>query len=170
MSDTELAKANKLWEESVDIKGFTNDIGRDLKKGMGDIVNEMNGTGYNLGAGLARGITDAKGAVIAAAREMARSATNTVRNELQIQSPSKVFKYLGEMTGEGFALGYEEAMPDLTSPLNNVEAFSGRGVNSIDPDAIYSAVRSGAENAQTKIVIGTKEFGRLLRGMGVVLA
>lgn len=171
MSDTELAKANKLWEQSVNIKGFTNDIGQDLKKGMGEIVNEMNGTGYNLGAAMAGGMTDAKAAVIAAARDMARSAKTTVQNELQIASPSKVFKYLGEMTGEGFQIGLDETMPQVFSPFNNVSMVSGRSaVNNIDPDAIYSAVRSGAENAQTKIVIGTKEFGRLLRGMGVVLA
>lgn len=173
MSDDEFARANKLWEQSVDIKGFTNDVGRELKAGLATVAGDMDDTGLNLGAGLARGMSSAKSLVIAAAKDMARAARDTAKNELGVASPSKVFEWIGEMTGEGFQLGLDKTMPTMdmiTSPYNNVEAFSGRGVNAIDPDAIYSAVRSGAENAQTRIVIGTKEFGRLLRGMGVVLA
>lgn len=173
MSDDEFARANKLWEQSVDIKGFTNDVGRELKAGLATVAGDMDDTGLNLGAGLARGMSNAKSLVIAAAKDMARAARDTAKNELGVASPSKVFEWIGEMTGEGFQLGLDKTMPTMdmiTSPYNNVEAFSGRGVNAIDPDAIYSAVRSGAENAQTRIVIGTKEFGRLLRGMGVVLA
>lgn len=173
MSDKEFKRANELWEQSADIKGLTNDIGRDLKSGMANVAGTMDDTGLNIGLGLARGITSAKGAVIAAAKEMARSTRATVENELRISSPSKVFKWIGEMTGEGFAIGLEETMPNLggiLSPLNDVDMFSGRGVNALDTDALYSAVRAGAENAQTKIVIGEKEFGRLLRGMGVSFA
>lgn len=173
MSDKEFARANELWEQSADIKGLTNDIGRDLKSGLANVAGSMDDTGLNIGLGLARGITSAKGAVIAAAKEMARSTRATVENELRISSPSKVFKWIGEMTGEGFAIGLEETMPNLgsiLSPLNDVDMFSGRGVNALDTDSIYSAVRAGAENAQTKIVIGEKEFGRLMRGMGVSFA
>ena len=173
MSDKEFKRANELWEQSADIKGLTNDIGRDLKSGMANVAGTMDDTGLNIGLGLARGITSAKGAVIAAAKEMARSTRATVENELRISSPSKVFKWIGEMTGEGFAIGLEETMPNLggiLSPLNDVDMFSGRGVNALDTDSIYSAVRAGAENAQTKIVIGEKEFGRLMRGMGVSFA
>lgn len=173
MSDKEFARANELWEQSADIKGLTNDIGRDLKSGLANVAGSMDDTGLNIGLGLARGITSAKGAVIAAAKEMARSTRATVENELRISSPSKVFKWIGEMTGEGFAIGLEETMPNLgniLSPLNDVDMFSGRGVNALDTDALYSAVRAGAENAQMKIVIGEKEFGRLMRGMGVSFA
>lgn len=173
MSDKEFERANELWEQSADIKGLTNDIGRDLKSGLANVAGSMDDTGLNIGLGLARGITSAKGAVIAAAKEMARSTRATVENELRISSPSKVFKWIGEMTGEGFAIGLEETMPNLgniLSPLNDVDMFSGRGVNALDTDALYSAVRAGAENAQTKIVIGEKEFGRLMRGMGVSFA
>lgn len=173
MSDEEFARANSLWAQSVDIKGFTNDIGKELKTGLAQIAGDMDDTGLNLGAGLARGMTSSKALVIAAAKDMARTARDTAKNELGVASPSKVFEWIGEMTGEGFQLGLDKTMPTMDailSPLNDVDAFTGRGVNAIDPDAIYSAVRSGAENAHTKIVIGTKEFGRLLRGMGVALA
>ena len=173
MTEPEFRDANRLWKESLDIKGFTTELSNQLNKGIADVAETVGNDAFNMGLGFARGFTDAKAAVIAAAKDMARSAKTSIENEMQIASPSKVMRYLGEMSGEGFALGLEDTMPRLSniiSPWNDVGAFSGRGVNSIDPDAIYSAVRAGAESAETKIVIGQKEFGRLLRGMGVVMA
>lgn len=168
MSDDQLRQANEKWKTSLDIKGFTNDTAKQLNAGIAQIASDTYGDGLNLGKAMARGITDAKAAVIAAAKDVARSARTSVQTELQIASPSKVGIWLGEMFGEGFNIGMEDTMPVL-SPWNDVNMVSGT-VGGIDPDAIYSAVREGASNAETKIVIGSREFGRLLRGMGVVMA
>lgn len=171
MSDEEFARANSLWKQSVDIKGFTNDVGRDLKAGLAQIAGDMDDTGLNLGAGLARGITESKALVIAAAKDMAAAARDTTKNVLQVQSPSKVFEWIGEMVGEGFEKGVNESMPTIPTPFNDVGMISGRdSATGLDPNAIYSAVRAGAENAETKIVIGDREFARILRGMGVAMA
>lgn len=37
----------------------------------------------------------------------------------------------------------------------------------LNPDDIYAAVRDGAADANITLSIGSKEFGRLLKGMGV---
>jgi hypothetical protein len=39
-----------------------------------------------------------------------------------------------------------------------------------DPDVIYAAVKAGMENANVGVYIGERQFGRLLRGQGVVFA
>ena len=171
MSDEEMAKANALWEQSLDIKGFTNDIGKQLNEGMASIAADMDDTGMNLGKGLARGLTSAKALVVAAAKDMANAAVNETKNVLQVQSPSKVFEWIGEMTGEGFQKGLEESFGAANKWLqNDLAAMTNYSHPQLDTNAIYSAVRNGAEDAATHIYLDDRELTRGLKGLGVAFA
>lgn len=61
--------------------------------------------GASLSQGFANGILSRKGAVVAAANQVAAAATSRIRSALKIHSPSKVTFELGENFGAGFAGG-----------------------------------------------------------------
>ena len=61
--------------------------------------------GRNAGLAFARGIRSSTAIAASAARAVANAAQSALENELEIDSPSKVFRELGEQTMEGFALG-----------------------------------------------------------------
>ena len=44
------------------------------------------------------------------------------------------------------------------------------GSDALTADEIYSAVNAGASDANITLVVGDRELGRALRGMGVVMA
>lgn len=92
--------------------------------------------GYYLAAGFAAGILSGTDYVKRKAREMARAAKRVVEDELDINSPSRVFMQLGKFTAEGFA--------------NGVEAFTGR-VKSASSAMANTAV-DGTRNAIASIV------------------
>ena len=171
MSDEEFAKANALWLESVDIKGLTDEIGKELDEGLQGVAAAMDDTGLNLGKGLAKGITDAKALVVAAAKDMANAAVNETRNILQVQSPSKVFEWIGQMTGEGFQKGMMESFAAANRWLmGDMSAMTNFAQQKIDEGAIYNAVRQGASDAATHIYLDDRELTRGLKGLGVAFA
>jgi hypothetical protein len=168
MSDEEFARANELWQESLDIKGLTDEIGQDLTNGLADVAGQMDETGMNLAQGLARGITSGKGLVIAAAKDMARATIDTTRNVMGVASPSKVFKWIGEMTGLGFEQGLKDSFGSADKWLSN--ELSSFSTPKIDSEAIYSAVRDGAGAASINVYLDDRELTRGLKGLGVSFA
>ncbi|ADU95284.1 phage tail tape measure protein [Geobacillus sp. Y412MC52] len=63
--------------------------------------------GKNIIQGLANGISSMASAVVEKVRDIANSVTRTIRNVLDIHSPSRETEKLGKHTGEGFAKGIE---------------------------------------------------------------
>ena len=84
----------------------------------------MNGSGINAGkmfsAGIATGILSGRSGVVSAAISVARAAVSAMRSELQIHSPSRVTRKLGEMTGQGFELGMVESLNAAIRSAQNV--------------------------------------------------
>jgi hypothetical protein len=88
-----------------------------------------NEIGANMGTGMESGINVMKAKVAAAATRMAIEAKRAAMAELEVASPSKVFKRIGANVAEGMALGIEDdtkkpvtAVKDMTSAmtLNNI--------------------------------------------------
>lgn len=68
---------------------------------------QMLAIGRDIVAGLARGISNSADMAIAAARRLASSLPEWVRDVLGIQSPSRVFMEIGDYIGQGLAVGME---------------------------------------------------------------
>lgn len=165
---TELAKINKLWADAMNVQGLATDTGAKVKRILSDLTIDFESLGYNTGAGFARGMSKAQTLVNNAASAMTRAAVDTGRNVLGIASPSKVFTWIGEMTGLGFEQGLKNSFGAADKWLSTeLSSFSQPG---IDNAAIYNAIRSGAGDASINVYLDDRELTRGLKGLGVSFA
>lgn len=112
---------------------------------------------------LVEGLTSALGGLIGAAKRV-----------LGISSPSKVFKFIGEMTGEGFEEGIEDTEQDITRTVTTlyssvgdtaenavVSGYGGRG--GMEQSVSYALQATGTTGGATIIVplsIDEREIAR----------
>lgn len=87
--------------------------------------------------GIANGIKNGASKVVDAAKNLAKSAFDAAKNFLGIASPSKMFRYLGDMSVEGYRLEIE----DGTEPIRkSVSAMMGDAVGA-GTEAVTSTLR-----------------------------
>lgn len=164
----ELENINKLWADAMDVQGLATETGNELKGVLQDLTAGFEDLGYQAGAGFASGLTKAQQIAMGAARDMARNTANAAKNELAIASPSKVFRWIGEMTGLGFEHGMKDSFGAANSWLSSeLASFSNPG---LDNAAIYDAIRSGAGDASINVFLDDRELTRGLKGLGVSFA
>ncbi len=94
--------------------------------------------GYNTSVGLANGISAGESEVINAVAQMCADAVAEAEYRLDINSPSKVFKRLGEYTAEGFGIGYEDKMDDVRATIaESMEVPNLTGRSAAGTNAVY---------------------------------
>ena len=111
MTDEELAKANELWSQSVDIKGMTDQWGQQLLEsgaaniagGMENLAPIMQQSGANTVAGLVKGMQDAQAA--AQGHDLGVKVIESVNNGLDVHSPSAKTTRSGIYVDQGLAIG-----------------------------------------------------------------
>ena len=158
----------KDWVTGV-ADGISED-GHKVQDEMGTVFGDMlsalqavvdSGTFNSIGAairsGIAVGIRSGTGAVVQAARSAARQAYYAARTELNINSPSKKTREIGESYTEGFALGIERTTPrivDAVQTLSDIALRTTQTTRSSVPidynqiaDAAVYAARQGATPA-----------------------
>lgn len=75
--------------------------------------------GKRIPEGMAAGIRAGKSGVINAVVEMCREAVRAANRELDIHSPSGKFEYAGEMSGEGYIVGWKSSMANIGSVMED---------------------------------------------------
>lgn len=102
--------------------GNTNDLLTDAKdqlkyylEAMQDTADGAKEAGGDVAQGFADGIEENQDIVIGAAKKIAKAAEKALKDGLEIKSPSRVARRLGEYFGEGLALGLEESEQDVYS-------------------------------------------------------
>ncbi|MGM0216345.1 phage tail protein [Enterococcus sp. AZ109] len=87
---------------------------------VSNLVAKIREAGSNMAAAgrdLVNGFIDGIGSMISSvvnkAAELASAAVNKVKEFLRIQSPSRVFRKIGEYTGQGFILGMDSMISDV---------------------------------------------------------
>ena len=123
MTTEQLAQANSLWEESIDIQSMTSGWGEELKQGVGEIAaggeldfmelsarwkSAMNTAGGDVTQGFADGIRIAADQATAAADELGQGVLDSLNNLFQFGSPSHVTTQEGQWVSEGFYNGIRE--------------------------------------------------------------
>lgn len=152
--------------------------------------------GKNIIEGVAKGLSNAVGTIVNAAKEAAKSAFEAAKDFLGIKSPSRLFMWIGEQTDAGLAKGLagntkpiSEAMRSVTklmaeeySPKLSVESSVGYGrtVTKASEELKKGSLEERLDRIiyllelltkqELKMVIGEREYGRILRELGVLFA
>lgn len=113
MTAPELEEANRLWEESIDIKGMTNEWGQQLLEsgaanvagGMENLTALMEQSGANTVMGLVNGMQQAQKTAEAAGNDLGVKTVDSVNSGLGCASPSKKTTQSGLYTTQGLANG-----------------------------------------------------------------
>lgn len=116
---------------------------------------KMKEAGLNLIKGLAEGITNAKDWLISKIKSLCNNALGAIKSFFGIASPSKKFKWIGEMCVEGMAEGLE----DMDSLADGVTASLGNITANVSGGNVGTATNGGLASAVAEI----------LEGMGVYM-
>lgn len=102
-----------------------------VKAGVAPLPGALHATGANAGASMAAGISGETGAVSAAAAGLAAAAESAAKVHLQISSPSKKFKKIGQQTVEGWIeglLGGKAEIDAAIKALTGTAPFRDAGI------------------------------------------
>ena len=106
------------------IEGYADDVPKRVKKAAGvarsritrasksatNIVADAESSGVDIGSGYEEGIRGSIDSARAAAKSFAKNIIDSAEDTLGIQSPSKEFERIGDMSGTGFEIGLKKSM------------------------------------------------------------
>ena len=95
-----------------------------------NFIPQMMMVGRNLIEGIGNGIVNATSWLIGKIRELCNNALGAIKDFFGIASPSKKFKWVGEMCVEGMEEGFEDmdsVADGVTASLNNISANASGG-------------------------------------------
>ena len=92
-------------------------LSQGIRAQLSQIVNDMQSVGAQAMSGLNRGLINNQGAVMATANRIANDVARTMRNALDINSPSRVMMSIGDSAGEGLEIGLESSISGISDTL-----------------------------------------------------
>ena len=101
-----------------------------------------------LGAGLVSGLNAQEARVRAAAARVARAATGALRNTWEIKSPSRVARRMGNLYGEGAALGIEDEYERVRATMKKIVDPTALGIGMAETARISVAGMQRGETAE----------------------
>jgi len=120
---------DKIAEFFDNAKKVGSDLIGKVKEGIGEAFNGIKGfiegIGSDIVGGVWTGIKNAAGKFTQDVRNFFTGIVDNVKGALQINSPSKVFAYIGEMMGEGLSVGWEDAIRDLNPAMDVMAMATG---------------------------------------------
>lgn len=125
---------------------------------MSGLGNLLFGIGSDIVQGLINGITSRIGGVVAAARALADSIPGTVKDLLNIGSPSKVMIGVGNDVMAGLLIGLRDAMPELEAQVSGIAAVIPQSV--ARPPGVVGTSQLDARPSVTHVYIGNERLTR----------
>ena len=141
------------------IKAKARQIPSAIKSGVGNLA----GIGRDMIAGLWNGISAKFDSVVSKVKAMASRLPKAVKKVLGIGSPSRVFRQLGEWTGEGFALGIEsmtKAVELASLDLVSIPSMTSMGM----ADMAYEYGTTASYEISVPLYVNGREFARATAG------
>lgn len=133
MSNTELDEYNKMYEKKQKLaKKISSKFYEDeFKEVQTQFVDKVNGAFSNLQTSLkdigtnviksfVKGLTTQNKKSSKEIQEAANSIVKTMKKELKINSPSKVFKELGMYSGQGYELGLTSSLKKAKNAISSI--------------------------------------------------
>lgn len=103
------------WNQNV-----TSDILTELEGAKTDAQNSGDSLGASIITGLQIGISSRKNNLISPVKNAMNTVISVANQALGIHSPSKVFKEMGEYTGEGFEHGFQDSMKEASETAKQI--------------------------------------------------
>lgn len=126
-------------------------------------VKDFLSAGKDLIRGLIKGITEMGAQAVAAITGVVDSVVNKAKSLLGIKSPSRVFKAIGEFTGEGLAIGIastkgkaSEAISGVLTAINKATKANAQEVTKIATEAEKQRTAIQKEYAQKRAELAKK--------------
>ena len=112
MTDEELQKANELYSEALALPTET----------VESIAESYVTAGEQAGEGFTTGLTDSKEGAEEAATALAEDTLASMKETLDINSPSKEMQTIGEYAAEGLAVGLKEGKQNVVDTVSDLAA------------------------------------------------
>ena len=148
----QLASLRQEFAENVGlIKKDTEAEMREMTEAATKILKEAGWTetGQQIPAGLAEGVSLSKSAFLDELTSMALAGVEAVKSTLKINSPSRVFRELGNFTGLGFVTGLADYAKKSYAAGANVAEYAADGLS--NAMSIAAELFSGDMDAQPTI-------------------
>ena len=116
-----------------------------------DVTPEMTSAGRNSGQGFFVALRTKLNATVAMARQKALEVASTMRNALQIKSPSRVMMEIGSFTGQGYEEGLRASMAEA---INTAKIMSGQIVTAAD---LSQTMRVNIPNLNQEIRVANEQ-------------
>lgn len=155
MTGDELAKANDLWRQSIDIKNMTTSWGEDLKTGVGELAAggeaefeqlsqrmniAANNAGEYTGEGFIQGLQQTISQAEEASKEFGESNLDALKAALGVSSPSKITQQYGIWTAQGLSNGLRNGQTDVIAASRQLAQQVENTVrNGLNQSTFYSA-------------------------------
>lgn len=139
MTSEEIAKANELWNQSIDIRGMTNEWGQQLLTsgaeniagGIENLTPIMQQSGANTVIGLVQGMQRAQKMSEAAGKDLGVKTIESVNNGLGVHSPSIKMKESGKNVNLGLVLGMHENKEAVQEAAKGVAVAATQTISTI---------------------------------------
>lgn len=114
-----------------------------IKSGLGSLLGLLESAGRDLIRGLMNGIGDMVGALYGKIRSVASGAVSAAKGIFGIDSPSTVFRSIGEYVMEGLTNGLEAGFPEVVSVFDQLNSMVD-DFSSITPTVDFSTSGFGS--------------------------
>lgn len=132
---------SSVWDavtsKGAELLDWFGGLGSKVVNAIGDLGSTMADIGRDIIQGMINGVRNMAGNLASAARDAVGGAIDAAKSVLRIGSPSRVFKEIGEWTGEGFVEGMRSM---ITDAARISEQLTGATIPSTLPGASSGSV------------------------------
>lgn len=158
--------------KSIDLSDVAQGWIESLSSGIKELKNlDLKEIGAFIIEGLKDGMSGKIGSIIEAISEIANTIIDTIKDILDIHSPSKVMIAIGGFIVAGLIKGILDAFPDVKESLNQLTGGMITWFENIDWNQIFAGIASaGLLNISTQLSTAIKNFSVFATQIGGVAA